>query len=699
MNPVAFQSQSYPAAVWKPSTGRIAALFAYDTETTVRDDHEIPDYVLGTVCDGQRVWFIRRDDLTAFWDMHQDCAVFLHTAGFDLEVTTKACGFDFHAMLEQGRLRDISIYYRLLSCAKSGDVPKRYSLALMCRELLDIELAKDEATRKGFGAYYNDGQVDYRAIPMQHLEYAALDAVATWRLGVLIEERCRDVHRRVNGSCTDVERPVWGWLGHDIQLRGDIGLRHIEHLGIGIDPEAVKAMETRLEAERDRLAAILKSYGYIAGKPGNQAVFERIIATIEEKRGIHLPCTPKTGRKSRAAGDLAVLRGHEFVDAYLGLAETGKLLQTYLRHLAAAGRRAHPRYNLMVRTGRTSCSNPNVQNLPRTGGIRECIVPSSGRVLLACDYRMLELCTLAQIAYARFGKSAMRDLINRGEDLHRYVAARVLGKEPAAVTKDERQKAKAVNFGLPGGMGDVRLREHARANYGVELTPEDTANWRSQWLAIFPEMKRYLDGGDRLARLAEILDVESCPLGDANGCFAAAAVIRVAGGNTTFSSGTPIDDDLVAWAWEQIEALPFVPDNRFDEVIAARQGSRELQRAIDPPYRAVIPSGRIRAGCKFTESRNWPFQALAADGAKLALYDLARAGFHVAAFVHDEVLVEVSEALDYSQVASSIAGIMIAAMRRVCPDVDISVECAVMRRWSKDEAEPVGVDSAFMSSG
>ena len=55
----------------------------------------------------------------------------------------------------------------------------------------------------------------------------------------------------------------------------------------------------------------------------------------------------------------------------------------------------------------------------------------------------------------------------------------------------------------------------------------------------------------------------------------------------------------------------------------------------------------------------------------------------MAAFIHDEVLVEVPEAPDYRAVAEDVSRIMVEAMRNVCPDVDIRTECAVMRRWSK----------------
>jgi hypothetical protein len=164
---------------------------------------------------------------------------------------------------------------------------------------------------------------------------------------------------------------------------------------------------------------------------------------------------------------------------------------------------------------------------------------------------------------------------------------------------------------------------------------------------------------------------------------AAAVVLRVAGGATCTSTGRSFSPAEIAWAWQQIEQGRAGTIKRLAKNIATRHGTRELQKAVAPGYIASVPTGRVRSNCSFTESRNWPFQSLAADGAKLALYDLTRAGHRVVAFVHDEVLVEVPESDDYRPVAEEISSIMINAMRQVCPDVATRTEYAVMRRWTK----------------
>ena len=160
-------------------------------------------------------------------------------------------------------------------------------------------------------------------------------------------------------------------------------------------------------------------------------------------------------------------------------------------------------------------------------------------------------------------------------------------------------------------------------------------------------------------------------------------MLRVAGGHVDSTAGRAYSPQEIDWAWRRIAKAGAGRTKELAADIAARRGSSDLQDALDRARVVTIPTGRVRAGCSYTESCNWPFQALAADGAKLALYRLERAGYRTAAFIHDEVLVEVPEAPDYRDVAEDVSRIMVEAMREVCPDVEIRTECAVMRRWNK----------------
>ena len=130
--------------------------------------------------------------------------------------------------------------------------------------------------------------------------------------------------------------------------------------------------------------------------------------------------------------------------------------------MAADGRLHTTFHQAVASTGRLSSSDPNLQNIPiRTElgrRIRRAFVAGSpDLVLLAADYSQIELRILAHVS----GDEHLRDAFAREADIHRESAARVLHKEPADITSDERSMAKMVNFGLAYGMSDYGLSSRA----------------------------------------------------------------------------------------------------------------------------------------------------------------------------------------------------------------------------------------------
>jgi hypothetical protein len=163
-------------------------------------------------------------------------------------------------------------------------------------------------------------------------------------------------------------------------------------------------------------------------------------------------------------------------------------------------------YQPIMETFRTSSTGFNIQNLRREPGVRECFRARDGHVIVACDFDTAELVSLAQVTYRLFGASTMRDVINAGLDIHLRVAAELThcDYETAAVRKEKedpeidlaRQLAKALDFGLPGGMGPRRFVGYAAGylrKYGHTLTEADAALLKKQWMGWFPEMPAYFD--------------------------------------------------------------------------------------------------------------------------------------------------------------------------------------------------------------
>ena len=170
--------------------------------------------------------------------------------------------------------------------------------------------------------------------------------------------------------------------------------------------------------------------------------------------------------------------------------EYSKLLNTYLGPLpeliSPDDGRLHTHFNQTVAaTGRLSTSNPNLQSIPirtelgRT--IRSAFVAEPGFKLLA-DYSQVELRFLAHV----WGEPKLREAFLRGDDVHATTAAEVLGKEQATLTKDERNRAKAVNFGIIYGISAFGLSDQ------LDIPREEAAVYIETYLARFPHVQDFI---------------------------------------------------------------------------------------------------------------------------------------------------------------------------------------------------------------
>lgn len=162
---------------------------------------------------------------------------------------------------------------------------------------------------------------------------------------------------------------------------------------------------------------------------GINSIIQRNMIEIEQVMGVTFERT-KTGAISTKEDCLAKYDvEHPFLNSYKRYKHLEKMLSTYLNwNVIADDGRVHPRFQFIVRTGRTSCRGPNMQNLPREPGLREIYCAPEGYVIVSIDYNQLELCTLAQDCYLRFGESRLGDMINKGIDVHAYLGGRMFGQ-------------------------------------------------------------------------------------------------------------------------------------------------------------------------------------------------------------------------------------------------------------------------------
>lgn len=157
--------------------------------------------------------------------------------------------------------------------------------------------------------------------------------------------------------------------------------------------------------------------------------------------------------------------------------------------------RIHPTYNYFrVVTGRLSSSDPNAQQIPKTA--KNAFTASPGSLLVTADYSQIELRVAAHMAKCQ----PMIDAFNRGEDLHRTMAALMAGIDPSEVTPEQRQKAKAANFGFLFGMGAEKFVKYAEDMYGVTFTEEEAVEIRDAFFSTWDGMAQWHQKQERDAQ-------------------------------------------------------------------------------------------------------------------------------------------------------------------------------------------------------
>jgi hypothetical protein len=727
---VTFGGGVYKFRPWRPSDGRVFdRTFAFDTETTLIDDERpwlTPAYVLGGAFDGRVGYFVPRDRVGAFLAAHSCVEIVMHNAPFDLAVLdTVAPGAGVYDRLDRDGVYDTQLMHKLLTLGTVGQTAsgKGESTLDRCAELyLGVPLPKEVADSSGrdvrtsYGVWLGRPPAE---IEEPYLRYLATDAISTYGVFEAIRERLISLLDAANEtwgfvSTTWLADSVrrWGWQTHHLQLKAAIALRAVTANGLTLDTAARERLAAGLGRELERLKGDLGRDGYLPGEPGAGKALQAILRTLEAARpGAGLPRTP-TGKYATSHDALGELAGRiPFLKTLFEYDEAKKLLGCFVGKMAKPV--IHPSFNVLARTGRTtSYGELNAQNLPRDDAVRGCFVPSPGHVFIKADYATIEMATLAQAATAQFGlRSEMREAINSGKDLHRLVAARVTGKPEAEVTDDERQMAKPINFGKPGAMGLAALKQYAKASYGIDLSDSEVVSLSDAWLGLFPEMADFLrDEGDLGRAVAEFFaltpDSHHAHTGSRKfsghpaNAFQTHRPHPILGGMLlkvlkepapVTSAGKPYSPADIDYLWAQVEGRADALPTTLHGLVTSRQPSAKLQGAVlrvagHAPVFTL--TGRLRAGASFAARRNTVFQGLAADGAKLALWRLWRAGYRVVNFIHDEVLVEVPVGDDLRRHAEEIRRHMVEGMREVVPDVKVDVEYAACDRWYK-KAKPV----------
>jgi DNA polymerase-1 len=276
----------------------------------------------------------------------------------------------------------------------------------------------------------------------------------------------------------------------DIELPLLTILARMEMEGIAVDTSALAALEEQLAATvREREA---EAFGII-GHEVNLGSPKQLQAVLFEELGMPKTRATKTGFSTDASAlqDLQESNPHPFLDALLAHRDATKLRQIIegLRSAVASDGRVHTTFDQMgTSTGRLSSLDPNVQNIPiRTEigrEIRACFVAGAGSEgLFTADYSQIEMRIMAHLS----GDEALIQAFHEGEDLHRFVGARIFEVEPENVTALMRTKVKAMSYGLAYGLSAFGLAKQLR------IPSSEAKQLMTEYFRRFGKVRDYLN--------------------------------------------------------------------------------------------------------------------------------------------------------------------------------------------------------------
>ncbi len=348
----------------------------------------------------------------------------------------------------------------------------RHNLDDMAMRHLEHEMIKfEDVAGKG------KKQIPFSEVPISEaLRYAAEDADATLQIHKILSPRIKA------GNLDD--------LYEKIELPLCRTLAKIETHGVKLDEAYLNSLCEKLRSDLEQLQT--KIYER-AGETFNINSTQQLATILFEKMGITIGRKKtKTGYSTDASVLAKIAPFEPIAESLLDYRSKNKLVNTYLAVLPSLispkTGRIHTSYSQVVAaTGRLSSSNPNLQNIPIKGEdgskIRQAFIAEEGNLIVSADYSQIELRFLAHL-------SEDEDLISvfeAGGDIHTETAAAIYGVGADAVSRDQRQAAKAINFGIIYGMGAFRLSQE------INVSNAQAKSFIEAYFGKYPKIKRYMD--------------------------------------------------------------------------------------------------------------------------------------------------------------------------------------------------------------
>ena len=330
------------------------------------------------------------------------------------------------------------------------------------------------------------GQLTMRDVAVEKVkEYAAEDADITLQLKEYLAPRLKE--EGFQKLYDEIEAPLV------------LALTDLEYEGVNVNADFLNEYSKELDKE---ILELEKEVHKQAGVDFNIASPKQVGEVLFDKLGLPYRWRKtKSGQYSTNEEKLAELHNeHPIVEIILKHRGLTKLKSTYVDALPKLVNprtgRIHSSFNqALAATGRLSSNNPNLQNIPvRTpegARVREAFIPrDKDHILLAADYSQIELRIIAEIS----GDEAMLDAFQSGKDIHSATASRVFDVPYEEVTKEQRYRAKTVNFSLIYGAGAHNLSQQ------LEIKRSEAKDLIDQYFLRYPGLKSYMDKAVEQAR-------------------------------------------------------------------------------------------------------------------------------------------------------------------------------------------------------
>ena len=309
------------------------------------------------------------------------------------------------------------------------------------------------------------------------MPYACEDVIVTNELNKLLDHKL-ERYPKLMALYQNIELPLI-----EIMLK-------LERNGALVDELSLFNQQVEIKAEMN----IIQAQAFeIAGDEFNLESPKQIQQILFSEEGFGLEPKKKTAKGQPSTNEEALkLLDHPLVDLIMSYRTLTKLNSTYLEALPKqinrnTGRLHTSYHQAVTATGRLSSSKPNFQNIPiRTeqgAQIRSAFIANKGNVILAADYSQIELRIMAHISEDKSLIESFRNNV----DVHRSTAAQVFNTELDKVTKDQRRKAKAINFGLIYGMSAFGLAKQ------IDVSRTEAKQYIDGYFENYPGVLKFMD--------------------------------------------------------------------------------------------------------------------------------------------------------------------------------------------------------------